>query len=242
MGTGELTTGSHTGTGSLGAAKGRGLRDRRGVGGERAGGLPTALPGQPAKAPAADQFLERDVGVSEVGKELAASSHDVTGPAPAWPGPGLAAASPGEGRPGLLRAAGRGAGTRGPVPERPWAPQPLQARVPTLGHQPGGPRSRTGLGWAWPRWPRGFLNPEGTLRRRRSSPRLLRTRPTPPPAARVRGGACALGLAAPSRASRGGPPPPVGSLWIRETTFLLLFWDFQFRPQTLFFLEPLSEA
>lgn len=34
-------------------------------------GLPATLLGQPAKASAAGQFLERDAGVSEVGKVLA---------------------------------------------------------------------------------------------------------------------------------------------------------------------------
>lgn len=34
-------------------------------------GLPAPLLGRPAKADAAGQFLERDAGVSEVGKELA---------------------------------------------------------------------------------------------------------------------------------------------------------------------------
>lgn len=34
-------------------------------------GLPTTLLGRPAKANSTGQFLERDVGVSEVGKELA---------------------------------------------------------------------------------------------------------------------------------------------------------------------------
>lgn len=39
--------------------------------GGRPPGLPATLLGQPAKASAAGQFLERDAGVSEVGKELA---------------------------------------------------------------------------------------------------------------------------------------------------------------------------
>lgn len=57
---------------------------------ERGGGplgLPATLLGQPAKASAAGQFLERDAGVSEVGKVLAKLFHDVTGSALAWPSP-----------------------------------------------------------------------------------------------------------------------------------------------------------
>lgn len=62
-GTGELTLLVLT----LAQDPGReGAKDRRG-----ARGLPAALLGRPAKANAAGQFLERDVGVSEVGKELA---------------------------------------------------------------------------------------------------------------------------------------------------------------------------
>lgn len=52
--------------------KGRDLRSRHGSGGGgRPPGLPATLLGQPAKASAAGQFLERDAGVSEVGKVLA---------------------------------------------------------------------------------------------------------------------------------------------------------------------------
>lgn len=48
-----------------------GLRDRLLGGGVWGPGLPATLLGQPAKANSTGQFLERDVGVSEVGKELA---------------------------------------------------------------------------------------------------------------------------------------------------------------------------
>lgn len=51
--------------------KERGGRRGRLLAGGGAGGLPTTLLGRPAKANSTGQFLERDVGVSEVGKELA---------------------------------------------------------------------------------------------------------------------------------------------------------------------------
>ena len=62
--------GSHTGAGSPGAPERKAApgTSRQGLWGR---GLPTALWGQPAKANSTGQFLERGVGVSEVGKELA---------------------------------------------------------------------------------------------------------------------------------------------------------------------------
>lgn len=59
--------GSHTGAGGEGGPLGQAA-----CGGGRGGpGPPLRTPGPPAKANCTDQFLERDVGVSEVGKELA---------------------------------------------------------------------------------------------------------------------------------------------------------------------------
>lgn len=62
--------GSHTAAGFLGAPEGKGGTSRASRWGG-AWGLPATLPGRPAKANSTGQFLERDVGVSEVGKELA---------------------------------------------------------------------------------------------------------------------------------------------------------------------------
>lgn len=62
--------GSHTGADSPGAPERKAApgTSRQGLWGR---GLPAALWGQPAKANSTGQFLERGVGVSEVGKELA---------------------------------------------------------------------------------------------------------------------------------------------------------------------------
>lgn len=97
--------GSHTGAGFPGAPEGKGAPQGQAAGLGGVWGLPTTLLGRPAKANSTGQFLERDVGVSEVEKELASSIHDVTGPAPALAqAPALPPPLEGQGHPGIAQS------------------------------------------------------------------------------------------------------------------------------------------